>query len=264
MDLAIKDKIAIVTGAGSGIGAAITRALAAEGAKVAVVDLDGHAADDLARSIDGLAIRADVADDDAPAEIVRRTRAAFGTVHVLVNNVGITAADWLEQINDADFDKTVSVNMRSHLRCTQAVIPLMKRQRWGRLIYISSGSGLKASAGMALYSASKYFLRGLAVSAGLELGQHGITANTVCPSDVYPGGDEPARSWKDEKLLAVSLQKEGVESFEALMAKRIAANPMRRACTVEDVAAVVAFLASERAGFINAQTIGVNGGAIPT
>ena len=100
----------------------------------------------------------------------------------------------------------------------------------------------------------------------MEVGKHNITANSICPSDIYPEGDDPrtrAGSWTNESLVRVSLDKEGVSSFAELMVKRRGKNPMRRSCTVRDVADLALFLASERAGFINGQSIGVNGGAVP-
>ncbi len=266
MDLGLRDRVAIVIGGGRGIGAGIGHALAAEDARVAVVDLDGALAENVAKRIGSRAVsvQADASDRKSVDAMMGRVMAAFGRVDVLVHCVGLSLADWVEDITDADIDRTFAVNMRSSLICTQAVIGPMKTARWGRLVYLSSGSGLKASAGLSLYSASKYFIRGLGIALGLELGKYNITANIVCPSDVYPEGEEASATWLEPRLRAISLAKEGVDSFEALRAKRIAANPMRRACTVRDVADVVTFLASDRAGFINAQSVAVNGGGIPT
>ena len=143
----------------------------------------------------------------------------------------------------------------------------MKKEGYGRLIFINSGSGLKASAGLSLYSASKYFNRGFAISSALELGQFNITANSICPSDIYPQGKGEEnlvpKSWMNESLLRISLEKEGVTSLDELIEKRNSKNPMRRSCTLNDVANLVLFLASDRAGFINGQSIGLNGGALP-
>jgi len=266
LDLGLGQRVAIVTGAGTGIGAGIAHALVDEGARVVVVDRDRQRARRVAEGLGDRAIpvEADVTRRQAVDAMVAETMGAFGRVDILVNNVGLTLADWIEDIGDGDVERTFAVNMRAHLVCTQAVVGPMKAARWGRLIYLSSGSGMKPSAGLALYSASKFFIRGLGAAVGLELGRYNITANVVCPSDVYPEGDEPAETWGDPKLQAVSMAKAGVESFQALRAKRIEANPMRRSCAAQDVADVVCFLASERAGFINAQTLGVNGGAIPT
>jgi len=101
------------------------------------------------------------------------------------------------------------------------------------------------------------------MAVGQELGMHNITANVVCPSDIYPESEYDAGSWKEPRLLAITKEKLGVSSLEEIRAKREASNPMRRSCTVEDVANFVAFLASERASFLNTQVIGINGGAIP-
>ncbi len=266
MDMGLKDRVAIITGGAQGIGAGVAKALADEGTRVVIADQNEPQAQLQARQIGhrATALRVDVSNRDDVQEMVGRAVREQGRIDILVNNVGLSLADWVLDIRDSDIDRTFAVNMRSHLICTQAAVPHMKTAQWGRLIYLSSGSGLKASAGMALYSASKYFIRGLGIAVGLELGQYNITANIVCPSDVYPEGDSAAASWLDPKMQSITLAKEKVASFEALRAKRIAANPMRRACTVQDVADVVVFLAGERAGFINAQSIAVNGGGIPT
>jgi NAD(P)-dependent dehydrogenase (short-subunit alcohol dehydrogenase family) len=265
MDMGLTDRVALVTGAGGGIGAGIAREMAAEGARVVVIDRDGERAHAVAQSIGdrAIAVETDVADRGAVRAMTSEVLARFGRLDILVNNVGVTLADWIEDVTDDHIATTFDVNMRSHLLCTQAVIEPMKASRWGRLIYVSSASGIKASAGLALYSASKHWLRGLGVALGLELGKYNITANIVCPSDVYPEGHLPARTWTDAKLQSISMSKAGVDSMDALKQKRIEANPMGRACTVQDVADVVVFLASERAGFINAHTISVTGGALP-
>ncbi|MGQ9628903.1 MAG: SDR family NAD(P)-dependent oxidoreductase [bacterium] len=271
MDLGLSDKVAIVTGGGRGVGLGIALRLAREGCLVAVADIDfagaKGAAETIESRVDGaraFPIRVDVSDPEGVGAMVRDVVREFGTVHILVNNVGVTLPNWVEEITEDDFERTVEINMRGYVNCTRAVVPYMRSAGYGRLIYLGSSSGLKASAGLALYSASKYFIRGFAISAGLELGRYNITANVICPSDIYPDDFYRTGSWRDDRLIRISLEKEGARDFEELRAKRIAANPMRRACTVEDIADLAAFLASERAGFINAQTIAVNGGGIPT
>lgn len=263
MDLELTGKVALVTGAAAGLGAGICRALAGEGVRVVVTDRDAAAATALADELDGIAMELDVSArasvDSAVAEAADRA----GALDIVVSNVGLTLPDYLPDISDADVDRTFDVNMRGALFLTRAAAPLLRPSGSGRLIYIGSGSGMKASAGLALYSASKYFLHGLCVAAGLELGVDGVTANIVCPSDLYPEGDRPAGTWRDRKLVEISCRKEGVADFAELKAKRVARTPVRRGCTVQDVADLVTFLASPRAGFINAQVIGVNGGALP-
>lgn len=266
MDLGLTGKTAVVTGGGGGIGAGIARALAREGARVAVADIRIDNARAVAESIpgDAIALECDVSDRDAVRRAVERVVRELDTVHVLVNNVGLTLPNWLCDITDEDIERTFSVNCLGHLLPTVAVLPHMRANRWGRLVFVGSGSGMKASAGLAMYSAGKYFVRGLAVSAGLEAGKDNITANVICPSDVYPEGDTPAGSWANPRLVKMTLEKEGSDDLEEIKAKRIARTPVRRSCTIDDIADLAVFLASERAGFINAQTLGLNGGALPT
>lgn len=263
MDLQFEDKVALVTGGGGGIGRQICQALASEGARVVVSDIKHEAAADVANEIGGRSIAIDVRDKTNIRQALDDICRDAGHLDILISNVGLTLPDMLVDISDDDIDTTFDVNMRGPLQLVRDAVPRMAANGWGRLIFIGSGSGMKASAGLALYSASKYFLHGLTVAAGLELGPRGITANIVCPSDVYPDGPHPAGSWQNEKLVATSLKKEGVDTFEALKAKRIAKTPARRACRTNDVADIVTFLASPRADFINAQVIGVNGGSLP-
>lgn len=264
MDLQLRDTVAFVTGGGQGIGAAIARTLAAEGARVAVADRDAGRARETAAACGGMPLAVDVADAAAVAESLGSVASRWGGVHVVVSNVGVTRAGLIESLADGDIDATLSVNVRGPLHVTRAAVPHLRRAGWGRLVYVGSSSGLKASAGLAVYSASKYFLHGLCVAAGLELGRDRITANIVCPSDVYPGGGSTAGSWLDPELVRISCEKEGVAGLDELKARRIARSPVGRSCTEDDVAALVAFLASPLAGFINAQAIGVNGGGVPT
>ena len=264
MDLQLRDTVVFLTGGGRGIGAAIARTLAAEGARVAVADLDGSRAGDTAAACKGMPLTVDVTDATAVAESLAAVAARWGAVHVVVSNVGITRAGLLATVSDDDVDATLAVNVRGPLNVTRAAVPHLRKAGWGRLIYIGSSSGLKASAGLAVYSASKYFLHGLSVAAGLELGRDGITANIVCPSDVYPGDGSTAGSWLDPELVRISCEKEGVGGLEELKARRIARSPAGRSCSEDDIAALVAFLASPCAGYVNAQAIGVNGGAVPT
>lgn len=264
MNLQLAGKTALVTGGGGGVGAAICRALAKEGVRVAVADVNAAAAEAVAGAVGGLALSLDVSSRSAVEAGIARIIEEWGELHIVVSNVGLTLPDLLTEIDDADIAKTFAVNMGGPLNVTRAAAPFLQAAGWGRLIYIGSSSGLKASAGLSLYSASKYFLHGLTVAAGLELGQHNITANILCPSDIYPDGDTPAGSWLNPKLVETSLKKEGVASLSELTARRIAKSPVKRSCTVEDVANAAVFLASPLADFINAQALGINGGALPT
>jgi sorbitol-6-phosphate 2-dehydrogenase len=277
MELGLGEKIALVTGAGGGVGAAVARAFYREGAAVVFTDIDGGG---LKRAAGGFGDRAvtiecDVTIKDRVHDLFREVEKRFGRLHILVNCAALNSADFIEDIAEKDIEGVLDVNIKGYMFTTMEAIRLMKKAGYRRLIYINSSSGLKASAGLALYSASKYFDRGFCVAAALELGRFNITANSICPSDIYPesgidpdggnagGGDIPAGSWMNESLLRISLEKEGVSSLGELAAKRTRANPMRRACTKEDVADLALFLASGKAGFVNGQSIGLNGGALP-
>ncbi|MFW6180999.1 MAG: SDR family NAD(P)-dependent oxidoreductase [Spirochaetota bacterium] len=267
MDLGLENKVVVVTGAAGGVGAAVARAFCAENSRVVFVDRDPGGAG----ALEGYGDRAwfmpcDVSDLDRVTALFEEVDRRLGCVHVLVNNAAVSTAGWVEDIREQDLQRVIDVNIRGYVHTTMRALPLMRKAGFGRLIYINSSSGLKASAGLSLYSASKYFDRGFAVAVALEAGRHNITANSICPSDIYPEGDDPrtrAGSWTNQSLVRVSLEKEEVSSLPELMAKRRRRNPMRRSCTVQDVADLALFLASERAGFINGQSIGLNGGVVP-
>lgn len=266
MELNLRDKVALIIGGADGIGAAIARTLHAEGASVVIADINRTRAESLAGELGSrsVAVGCDGGKKAELATAVKTTVDRFGSLHIMVQTIGLTLPDRIEDVSDADIDTTFSLNMRSHLWAAQAAVPEMRKTGYGRLVFLGSGSGMKGSAGMTLYSASKFFLRGLMHALALECGPAGITANVVCPSDVYPEGDRPAGSWKGEKLVRISCEKEGVTDIAGLASARAKRTPMRRSCTAEDVADLVTYLVSPRAGFITAQTIGVNGGLLPT
>jgi NAD(P)-dependent dehydrogenase (short-subunit alcohol dehydrogenase family) len=267
VELGLSGKIVMVTGAAGGIGAAIARAFCAEGTTTVFTDIDGAGLAEAVKGFDPLGVPeiCDVTKRDRVRALFNVLERRYGVLNVLVNCAAYNTGGYIEEIKEEDLEKVLNVNLKGYVYTTIAAVPLMKRAGFGRLIYINSTSGLKASAGLSLYSSSKYFARGFAVSAALELGKHGITSNSICPSDIYPeaSGGPPAKSWMTESLLKVSLEKEGVGSLRDLIEKRRRANPMRRSCTREDVASLALFLASERAGFINGQSIGLNGGLVP-
>jgi NAD(P)-dependent dehydrogenase (short-subunit alcohol dehydrogenase family) len=267
MELGLSGKIALVTGAAGGIGAAVARAFCAERVTTVFADIDAAGLDEAAGGFEPFAVReiCDVTKRESVRALFDGIERRHGVLHVLVNCAAYNSAEYIEEIKEEDLEKTLNVNLRGYMYTTMAAVPLMKRAGFGRLIYLNSSSGLKASAGLPLYSSSKYFARGFAVSAALELGKYRITSNSICPSDIYPdaSGGPPAKSWLSESLVKVSLEKEGVGNLGDLIEKRRRSNPMRRSCTREDVAALALFLASERAGFINGQSIGLNGGLVP-
>jgi NAD(P)-dependent dehydrogenase (short-subunit alcohol dehydrogenase family) len=271
MDLGLKGMIVVITGAASGIGTAIGRAFCDEGAVTIFTDIDGGRLKNVVNNYEKRAIDkvCDVSDKDCVIRLFKSIEGEFGKIHVLVNNAAVNTADYIEQIKEEDLKKVININMLGYIYTTMAALPLMKKAGYGRLIYINSGSGLKASAGLPIYSSAKYFNRGFAIAAALETGKYNITSNSICPSDVYPEEDtDPqkelsAKSWTNESLLRISMEKEGVGTLKELIQKRTNSNPMKRSCKKEDVASLALFLASDKAGFINGQSIGLNGGSLP-
>jgi NAD(P)-dependent dehydrogenase (short-subunit alcohol dehydrogenase family) len=265
MDLGLAERIAVVTGAGSGIGAAVARAFCAEKVETVFVDIDEHGLQRASKGFERYASCkiCDISEKASVVSLFLEIKEEYGALHILVNCAAVNTAGWICDLREEDIDRVLRVNIKGYIYTTIQAVPLMKEAGFGRLIYINSSSGLKASAGLPLYSASKYFDRGFAISTALEVGAYNITANSICPSDVYPEGETGAKSWTDPSLLNISLQKEGAGTLESLIEKRREKNPMKRSCTVDDVAWLALFLASERSGFINGQSIGLNGGQLP-
>jgi len=266
MDLGLKDMVVVVTGAASGIGAAIAGGFSDEGSITILVDIDSNGlhrtAEERCRKTGVIKI-CDVSNQNEVKKLFEEIDRDFGRLHVLANCAAVSTADYVENIRDEDLERILRINIKGYIYTTKYALPIMKKTGYGRLIYINSNSGLKASGGLSLYSGSKYFNRGFAISVALEAGKYGITSNSICPSDIYPEDELGPKSWKSESLIRISLEKEGVNSLEELIKKRTAANPMRRSCTTGDVANLALFLASRKAGFINGQSIGVNGGSVP-
>ncbi len=262
MDLKIKDKIAIVTGGGNGIGRAIALRLAAEGAKVVVVDLKKDAAQNIVKEIkagdgDGLAIGCDATSQNDVDTMVRKTLTAYGVIDILVNNVGGGSGTGLitETLVD-NWDKTIEINLKSAFLCCRAVAQAMIKRKQGRIISISSVSGKTGEPLIGAYCAAKFGVIGLTQVLARELARYDITVNAVCPGYVYtPGWEKLAQSLKDNhpSLANKSLQ----EIFEARVKS---VTPLGRPQTAEDVASLVAYLASEEAKNITGQAVNVDGG----
>jgi len=267
LQLNLKGKAAIVTGGASGVGRGIALGLAEEGACVVIADIDGEKALKTEREVRErfpgaacVAREVDVTREESVKRLVEETVGRFGAVHILVNNVGVVIPHFIQDVTAKEFETTMRVNVEGAVHCAKAVTPHMKRQGYGRIVNISSMSGVMGSAGLSVYSMSKFALRGLTHALGREMGQFGVTVNAVAPTDIYEAG-----AWsQNPSLYEISMEKEGAKSPEELVKSRIGKIPVRRACTVEDVANLVVFLCSERAGFINCQTILLNGGLAPT
>ncbi|HSA48795.1 MAG TPA: SDR family NAD(P)-dependent oxidoreductase [Yinghuangia sp.] len=244
-------RTAVVTGGGSGIGRAIAHRLASDGFAVAILDLNGEAAERVADEIRQKGDEAvafgdvDVSDRAKVNAAVDKVRSSLGPVLVLVNNAGLTASDPFMKIGDDLWDRVVAVNLNGTFYCTQAVLPDMIEAKWGRIVNISSSSTHSGQPYMTHYVAAKSAVVGLTKSLALEFGPKGITVNTIPPGFV----DTPMLRGSEEKgLLGGSVDEH---------AKR---TPVRRAGRPEDIAAACAFLVSDEAGYITGQIIGVNGG----
>jgi len=194
-----RGRTALVTGGSRGIGAAISRALAEAGATVAInyrerTDDADRLAEALRKTgVHAITVPADVAQRDAVAKMVDLVKSEFGTIDILINNAGIAITRGIDDLSEADFDRTISVNLKSVFLCTQAVLPLMRAQRWGRIVNISSGAARGAGAIGPHYNASKAGLEGLTRGYAARLVKEGITVNAVAPSliatDMMKGQD---------------------------------------------------------------------------
>ncbi|MDD5170203.1 MAG: SDR family NAD(P)-dependent oxidoreductase [Syntrophales bacterium] len=264
MDLRIKGKTAIVTGGGSGIGRAICLRLAAEGATVIVSDLVGAAAERVAAEITdrggaAMAIPADATKEDDIARLVQAVLESYGMIDILVNNVGGGGGlALLVNMAPEVWDKTIDITLKSAFLCSKAVAPDMMKRKQGRIINIASIAGKSGEALLGAYCAAKFGVVGLTQVLAKELGRYSITVNAVCPGYVYTQTWEQLALWMRD-----SFPSHAGKTPEEIFEQRVKPiTPLGRPQTAEDMASLVAYLASEDARNITGQAINVDGGAV--
>ena len=240
MSADLSGRVALVTGASRGIGKSIALALGAAGADVAVNyraradDAQAVAAAIRALGRRSVALGADVSDGAQVARMVAAVESTLGPVDILVNNAGIALRRGLEELNEADFDRTLAVNLKSAFLCTQAVWRGMRERRWGRIVNISSGAARGAGIVGAHYNASKAGMEGLTRGYAARLVKDGVTVNAVAPSLIESDMTAPHRAESEARI------------------------PVGRMGTGDEVAAVVVMLAGN--AYMTGQTVAVNGG----
>src|SRR5437868_1063345 len=245
--MVLEGKVAIVTGAGQGIGRAIAETLAAEGADVAVIDLDVGRAQDTVTAVVGkgrrsIAIKANVAEWTDVRAMVDQVLADWGRVDILVNNAGITRDGLLLRMKEEDWNLVLDVNLKGTFHGTKAVLPVLMKQRGGAIVNIASVVGVMGNAGQANYAASKAAVIGLTKAVAREYASRSVTVNAVAPGFI-------------DTAMTQGLSTEVKDALQ----KQI---PLGRLGTPADIAAAVHFLVSDEAAYITGHVLHVNGGML--
>lgn len=244
----MRGRVALVTGAARGLGLGIATRLAREGARVVVADIDGDGARAAAERIaaaggEALPVTMDVADRESVRAGVAAAHGRFGRIDILVNNAGWDRVQPFLESDEETWDRILGINLYGVLHACKAVLPLMVEQGYGRVVNVASDAGRVGSSGEAVYSAAKGGVIAFTKALAREMARHGVTVNCVCPG--------PANT-----PLFAEIRAQHPRLAEALER----AIPLRRLAEPEDVAAAVAFLASDEAGYITGQTLSVSGG----
>jgi 3-oxoacyl-[acyl-carrier protein] reductase len=251
--LPFANKVALVTGSARGIGRAIAETLASRGASLVIADLRAELATTTAQEIAAqqiaastgqrtLAIAVDVVDSNSVKAMVDRVLIEFGHIDILVNNAGVTRDNLIMRMEEADWDLVLNINLKGAFNCSKAVVRTMMKQHYGRIVNIASVSGLAGQAGQANYSASKAGLIGMTKALARELGSRQITVNAVAPG-----------------FIPTDLTKDLPSELKDASLKMI---PLGRWGSTQDIAAAVAFLASDEAAYITGHVLSVDGGMV--
>lgn len=247
----MRNKVALVTGAAAGIGAACAKRLAKDGMAIGVLDLDAERCAETVEAIkaargDATALGADVSNREQVFAAVAQLRDAFGPINVLVNNAGVTDFTPFEEITDERWDFVYAVNVRGPMICTQAVLGDMKAGGWGRIVNISSSSAQTGATTMVTYSSSKGAVVTMTRSMAQEFGPFGITVNNIPPGAV----------------MGTIMSEANRDKFQIPTEVLLATVPVRRLGEPNDIANACAWLCLEESSYVTGQTIGVNGGRV--
>lgn len=242
----LKDRVAIVTGAGQGIGAAVATAYAREGARVAVVDMNIEATDRVVTDITAaggvaMAVVCDVADRVQVEAMATRVNSTWGRIDILVNNAGITRTAMLDKMTPEQWQQVIGVHLTGAFNCLQAVVGGMIERRYGRIIYVTSAAGVLGTIGQINYSAAKAGILGMTKSTAKELARYNITANAIAPGAATP-------------------MTETIRTDERFKEKYLDRIPLGRWAEPNEIAPVFLFFASDASAYVTGQVLAADGG----
>src|SRR5207248_948507 len=243
----LEGRTALVTGGASGIGAATCRRLAAEGARVAVTDLNTGGAGEIAAEVNGMPYELDVRSGDSIRAAVAAVADELGPVDILVNNAGYDEFGFFVSTDKAMWDRVLGVNLRGVIAVTHAVLPGMQERRRGRIVNVASEAGRVGSSGSGIYSAAKAGVIGFTKAVAREAARYGVTCNAVAPGPI-------------ETPLLMSAPEALGEIGQKLVDVMVGSTVLRRLGQPDEVAAAITFLASDDASYVTGQALGVSGG----
>jgi 3-oxoacyl-[acyl-carrier protein] reductase len=258
MELGLRDRVCVITGSTAGIGLAVARLLVAEGAAVVVTGRDSARVEE-ARQQSGarLGVVADLAEPAAAEALIGEAVASAGPIDCLVNNVGTAYQASFDELTDADWDEMWQLNVMTAVRATRAVLPAMRERGAGVIVNVSSTAGKRPSTGMPNYSVTKAAMLSLSRLVADVYAKEGIRCNAVTPGPTATG------AWLDDSGLADQQAQRSGKSREEVLASVGAGRPLGRLAEPDEIAAVIAFLCSERASYVTGAAWSADGGTVP-